>query len=331
MSRRDSIHETEIPDSEALRVSLIHTAAAGDVTSEPETEPTPPPTSRGDSVVLSREMFESLISRATTQAAPPPRRLERTIKWGDLPKWTSGDELDSWLIAAETVLKANNVRETDWALHLMACPAIPSQVRTRIGQAPTYHEYRRKLLEAYGPSDAIGTARNRINDFRGADRDEVLMGLEAALDVYNRASRDEGREEWTRRDLIQPFIRAFPTATQKVLSAALRPAMRDPDPLRYLYDVVASAPASGSLVVASVTPDDHEPAVIASVQPQPPKRRRTQPPFQRRPCSGCGGDCRDRRSCPAVNENCKNCNRRGHYARVCRSAAAPTESKPHFQ
>ena len=44
--------------------------------------------------------------------------------------------------------------------------------------------------------------------------------------------------------------------------------------------------------------------------------------YTKRKCIFCGGKLHaSRRSCPAVNAVCHNCNRRGHFAKVCKSKA----------
>lgn len=42
-------------------------------------------------------------------------------------------------------------------------------------------------------------------------------------------------------------------------------------------------------------------------------------PNQRRRCFFCGGNIHQRIKCPAVNENCQICSKKGHFANVCRS------------
>ena len=46
--------------------------------------------------------------------------------------------------------------------------------------------------------------------------------------------------------------------------------------------------------------------------------------FTKRKCFFCGGKLHASRSCPAVNAACHNCNKRGHFAKVCKSKAKHT-------
>jgi len=356
--RRASLHESDLLSDPLLldAVTEANEAVALAVPDQSAVPPSSPPeaspaasTPPADEVMVKRSTLDRLLRNFPDR---PARRgtspVERAVNWSVLPPFPDSDELDAWLLAAEAAMAAHNVAERDWACRLLTCPAMPEDVRVSIadGGVSSYPELRRRILQQFGPSDPVGESWCKVFDFKGPDCKSIRLGLGKLLKLHNRACRDAGRPEKTQLDLVQPFIRAFPQRTQVLLRPTVGAAMRDPDPLRYLYDVAIALPKGGdALVVAPVAePAAPEPTLqetlaelVAALRPAPAKRRRTDPASgqPRGPCVGCGRDCVSRRACPAMNAACNKCGVRGHYAAVCRQtspAPAPTSAQePHFQ
>jgi len=353
MSRRNSIHETDL--DAAVREGRIPEAPRADQVAllvarspPPPVEDTPVPSASPvpetprppATITISQEALEALLTLRVQEAQGSPRpAYEAKIHWADLAPFAYGEKLDAWLVAVESLFKANRVPEKHWASRLLSCPGLPQQAKTLFADCADYPELRRLLLKEYGIPDPVGHARAAIWDYKGTDRDVVRLKLDELLNLHNRACRDVGLPEWSRMDLIQPFIRAFPARIQEALRGSLGAAMNAADPVRYLYDAiavvstVAAAPAPS--LVAPVA--DSSPAAPAAPTSEADLRRlisevlardsRGPSKRARRSCHNCGGSCQSRDQCPAQGKECHKCGRKNHWASVCRSKSS---GKPDF-
>jgi len=287
----------------------------------------------------------------TQAAAPPPHvHVDRGIKWTEMPHFPAKcDRIDAWFLTLETLLKASRIPQDRWAEKFLECPKVGAELKSRISvlhETLDYPTIRRHCLDVYGPCNPVGYFRSAMYHVKGTTREDVMPKLEDALALHNRASRDEGRPEWTEWDVIYPFLDAFPAEASSRLKQELSLAMKSDHPFRELVARAPSQDDKGSdlPLIAAVgngeketgsrkrrnSPADVNTQVLAAIRdltatiakgrasdsrtPQGDNKR------QRGTCNGCGGACTNRSLCPAQGKQCHNCGGMNHYVRVCRSA-----------
>lgn len=176
---------------------------------------------------------------------------------------------------------------------------------------------------------------------RGTNRQDVRKKLDGYLEMHNRAALLEGVPVWDKRDLITPFIHAFPIEVTRVLQAELAASKEVENSFQVIYrkgpmeDARADEPESllSCLQDASSIPSglqnsrrgikrpisqaDYILGRLAAIvgDANPNKRPRTD-----EKCRNCGMSCRLRGTCPAKGKECRACHKLGHFAKVCRSA-----------
>ena len=294
-------------------------------------------------------------SEVTTPIAPIAV-LEKALQWNDFPKWPGKcDRIDAWFQNLEAKLKAGRIPEDKWAGKLMECPKIGDELKRRLNglQDHTYEGIRKHCLAIYGPVDPVGYFRSQIYSVKGTNREDVMEKLEDARALHNRAARMEtGRAEWDDRDLLYPFINAFPEEVATKLRQELAGAIRNGNPLQELVSRAPSQadfaaeeekviPLVGQIEGRSQKRTAEDPLVAEirelkrafkssmaanrqrpSQPPQPPTAGRRQPAAGQR-CSKCGGSCAGPADCPAQNRECFKCGKLGHFRSACRDRAPP--------
>ena len=209
-----------------------------------------------------------------------------------------------------------------------------------------YDRIRRYLLTSYGPVFPLGTFQLKIYQVKADTREGVVRQLNDWVSLYNRAAADAGEKPMSGKMLLLPFIQAFSPEVQARLEAALSRCLEKDNPL---YHLMLEAPRDPSgmgipLPVASVQGDKvaadlHamvQQAVVAAMQNARPggrqgagaKRRRPNGAAPKGPCSGCGGNCGNRQTCPASGKPCNNCGGLGHFSRVCRQPRKQPQELP---
>ena len=234
------------------------------------------------------------------------------MSWSDLPVMETSDPcgIDGWFVSFEVKLKAVRVDPSRWAERFEECPRVPQEVKSRLpADALTDYTLARKwVLREYGPIDPVGTFRAKLYGVKGEGRDKVRKELRELLVLYNRAATDFGGPIFTQRDLIHPFVQAFPDEIRQSLMKDLAFAFTHDDPFEQIYH---RAPEflPDRVTMLSRMQDNKE---------RPQKRFRPTFDRPRGTCPGCGGSCPDRRSCPAQGRVCNNCQALHHFASVCR-------------
>lgn len=290
----------------------------------------------------------STIADAVADAvrgAIPRVSVEQPIHWSDMDVYPMrSDRVDAWFILFETKMKAARVPRQKWASKLMECSRLGAEMKRRLTEQPdersAYADLRAFCLRLHGPVEPIGFYRSKIWSVKGGNAQDVLAKLEDALVLHNRACLDAKREVWSDKDLLYPFVLAFPPEVSAKLRRHLASVVQIEHPLQQLaHRAPTKADADEALqkLVASVEETDsktaHLAAAVANLQ-----QRLEQAQFQPRhtgmkrqrtaQCSRCGGTCISSANCPAMGKTCSNCKRLNHFARVCRSKAAPPGDPP---
>ena len=240
----------------------------------------------------------------------------------------------------------------------MECPKVDESVKMRIRELPTpdYALIRSTILQEHGPIDPVGYFGREMFRVKGTFREEVRESLMRLLTVYNRAAEDHGREVLTAKNVMYPFLEAFPPAISRQLEQQLALVSVQPEPFEHLFRLAPARPIDTSPaplhLVQSPTPRlDSTSARTAKKRALSPEASLTsaitalvtrvdqltkqpRPSFAPRAnfvpvkggCPGCGGRCANRSAeCPAYNRTCFQCGTQGHFATVCRK---PAESQP---
>lgn len=267
----------------------------------------------------------------------PMSVIERDLKWQDTKAYPGTcDRLDAWFADFECKLKAKKVDPSQWGEKFFECPRVGDELKRIISDAghSSYQDVRRFCLERDGPLDPVGYFRNEIHSVRGTTRREVRAKLTDLLALHNRAARDVHRESWSERDLIYPFIGAFPPEIGKDLRSCLKIALLHPDPYALITDRAPDAQEQQK---------ESEPALLAAVALPPNKRHRDEnsavvaaieslrkdlrPSLTggngrgNRNCTRCARPAHNLDECPARDKTCHKCQRIGHFAICCRSAS----------
>lgn len=294
-----------------------------------------PPQVAADADALQKylDALRALLETSKSLGLSQVKSIVRTsgVKWGNFPEFPGRDDyLDAWFVAFESLMLSHRIAETEWVEKFVESDKVGYEYKRRITdlKEPNYKDVRKHLLEVYGPACPLGFHRRALYNVRGTSREEVTSKLYDRLTLYNRAARDEGREEWTDKDLLYPFVDAFPEAVAKNLRCTIDQALLSTNPYR---DLSSRAPqkqnnVQGEELVAAVEMKPHKPAdVIAAVYNTVQKLSTDVAAMKKRPrsegpCTGCGGGCRERSACPAQGKACSACGKIGHFARACRNA-----------
>ena len=255
---------------------------------------------------------EALLARGGSQPDVVRTTISGPIGWADLPTLDPNDPagIDRWFLAFETKLKAARLDQSRWAERFEECPRVPQHLKSRL-PADALTDYvmtRRWVLREHGPLDPVGYFRAKIYGVKGDARDQVRKELEEYLVLYNRAAADCEGSPWSKRDLLYPFIHAFGEEVSQALARDLGFALGHDDPFEQLYIRAPDAPSGRTLL--------HR--IQEAEGGHRRKRLRTPDERKRGACQGCGGSCRDRRTCPAQGKACHNCQSMHHFAAVCR-------------
>jgi hypothetical protein len=285
------------------------------------------------------EQFEALMAKLNQQ--PGQAEVVRTsvlsgpVGWSDLPVLETGEPagIDQWLVMFEVKLKASRVDPSRWAERFEECPRVPQEVKSRLPQEALsdYAATRKWVLKEYGPLDPVGFFRSKLYEVKGEGRKKVRKELQDLLVLYNRAASDCNGPKFTQRDLIYPFIKAFPDDGCRVLTKDLGFALAQDDPFEQLFhrapESVPEASSSNLTLLSQVqelpspkrirVPDSTE-EKLDYLMTQVAALREGRFEQQRAVCAGCGGTCLERRSCPAQGRVCNNCQALHHFATVCR-------------
>jgi hypothetical protein len=288
------------------------------------------------SINFSEEQFTQLLK--TVQLPPPPVNLVAThssnIVWKDLPSLELAEpaNIDKWFVAFEVKLKAARVIEGKWAEKFDECPKVPQEVKNRLpaNVLLDYKLIRLHVLKEYGPLDPVGFFRARLYVVKGTTREFVRRQLEEILTLYNRVAADFSGPLFEKKDLLYPFISAFPPAVSANLKKDMGFALMNDDPFEQLFHRAPVAPSSESegsdAVLAIIEPEKKRPReeesatenlanVLASILQMQRSNN-----VDDRPCTRCGNS-HERDNCPAINLTCFKCGGPGHFSNRCRKQA----------
>lgn len=281
------------------------------------------------------------------QAATLPSiaaNFERSLTWSDLKLYPGAcDRADAWFVSFEQKLKARRVNEDSWGEKFIECPKVGDELKRTIGEAghTEYKAIRLFCLDRDGPLDPVGYFRHEIHKTKGTNRKDVCEKLTDLLALHNRAARDAGKEVWSERDLIYPFIAAFPQTVAKHIRGGLKIALMQPNPFLILVHRAPEAeeqPSAETLpLINSVQPEvvadkkrvREDDQLIAAIQDLQRDVRSSRLAVARAPaqdCNRCGGSAHAIGSCPALNKTCRVCQKMGHFAVCCR-ARQPMNSR----
>ena len=295
------------------------------------------------SISFTPEQFEALLARMGNSATGPEvvrsSVISGPVGWADLPMLNSSDPagIDGWFLAFEAKMKAGRVEATRWAERFEECPRVPQDIKTRLTPAALtdYAVARQWVLKEHGPLDPVGYFRAKIYAVKGEARDQVRKELQDLLVLYNRAAADFKGPTFTKRDLIYPFINAFPTEFSQLLAKDLGFALSHEDPFDQLYHRAPEAVSSGLTLLNQVQESLEQPtkrakkaestedkldymmAQLAAMKERLPGGGERHWKADESACSGCGGSCPDREVCPARGRVCYNCQMVNHFASVC--------------
>lgn len=282
-----------------------------------------------------------MAERFAPQVAEPRlhREDEGRVNWSNLPKLdvAIATEVDYWFQFFEGRMEAGRVPEEHWAARFFECPMVDASVKADLRNIDTPQDYcslRLRILAQYGPTDPVNFYKSELYEVKGSSREDIRRSLTRLLALHNRAARDNGVQEMSQRDLCYPFMKAFPASIRGRLEEQFSIIFAHKDPFDHLVRMAPKTVLSQTDCLhcalennnISETGNENEQtrevAVALPMQgitsqfSQPAKKRRMQGQFT---CQGCGGSCRDRRSCPAFDKECLFCRRRGHFAAVCRA------------
>lgn len=272
-----------------------------------------------------------------TPPTPVTLLAEKGVKWLDVKPYPgSCDRVDAWFASFERKLKAAKVDTRHWGERFFECPRVGDELKRIISEAghSEYPDVRKFCLDRDGPLDPVGFFRNEIHRVSGKHRKEVCEKLTDLLALYNRAARDAGKEAWTERDLIYPFINAFPGETSKHIRAGLKLAMMQPDPFMI---IVHRAPEAEEIATEVDPPllaavghkrsrdESSNAQVLAALEKLQDEFRANRNTRNQdgRSCGRCGGTPHSFADCPAKDKTCQKRQQVGHYATCCRSRIAP--------
>lgn len=274
-------------------------------------------------------------------------KYESSVQWTNMPLFPgTSDRIDAWFVAFEGKMRSKRVPQGDWGQHFLDCPKIGELVRKDVQKTcedPDYATIRQFCLQRYGPAYPVGYFRSVIYAVKGATREEVEMKLQDALVLHNRASEDAGMPDWAEKELLYPFVGAFPDEVSRRLKHHIEEALNRPNPLKYLakrapskeddqqqqtevIEYVSAVPVTTPRSPPAVS-DELVQRVIAGILQtqggsQPQSRKRPGP------CQYCGRpECIDKKTCRAANATCRLCGKVCHFATVCRSKR-PNEFAP---
>ncbi len=187
----------------------------------------------------------------------------------------------------------------------------------------TYVDSLAKLRSTYVPTVNTVYTRNRLATRKQAP-DESVEAFARTLDTLARQctwvpmSAAEYQAEMT-RDALVAGLRSGP-AREKLLQEENLTMARA---VKIAATMEAAKEQAGALVDAGSNADSINRWVIPKMveDKTPVTAAATHPTARRAPqkCYFCGKDRHTRQECPARTANCTICNKKGHFARVCRS------------
>lgn len=301
-----------------------------------------------DALRRNTEASQAAARVTLTQPAQGPT-IVRTIHWNNMPALSAAEpeKIDSWFIEFETRLRAAAVFESDWIQKFMECSVVPESFRASLRATPeiqdarTYGDFRRAILKKHGPVMPTAYFKLKMHQLRCETAAEAKEQLEMLLVLHNRAAKDAGIAELQSSELAYCFIVALPQPVGRALHANFALAADSENPLERLYQMAKGTEnsATATFLAAPEAPPAEESLpggaaaeLVALLAQALKKEARPAPrrplPTAKRPrtggnCNGCGGHCTSRANCPASSVSCNKCGRQGHFARVCRSGAAP--------
>ena len=299
---------------------------------------------------LAQEFIAALRASVDSQVAVAhPRRFQR-VAWTDLRQLSTAEpaEIDAWFLAFETRLQSTGVTPDKYVEKFVECPSVPEHLKSRVRDNESgelsYTDLRRKILEEFGPVEPVAFFKRKLHHLRCATAAEAKQQISTLLELHNRAAVDHEEGKLKDHSLCYCFMDALPTQLRQHLEANYAIAAAMPQPLEQLFKMAnAKAATEDPLPVFLASPgesDRKRPRTSKLSPPTPtddslasalaliaqrlpgPSRFVSGPRSMSGPCSGCGGNCEKRHSCPARGKECFRCHRQGHFGSVCRSGAS---------
>ena len=277
----------------------------------------------------------AFLRKLTVQEVHP------TVNWNSLPMLdlTTEDKIDLWFVHFETKMTPTRIPRDRWIEAIIDCPKIDSSVKDIIHEGiGSYDEFRLRILKDHGPMDPTNYYKRALFRVKGSNREDIKAALDEILLKHNRAADDEDREKLKKKDLCYAFIEAFPSTIRNSLEQKMTLVVSQPEAFDQLYRLSPSR-KDDTLMELQVTREKRAPTdstqdlrdfarTLISEMKSTPYQRTPRNSFRRRQCMGCGKDCTNRAVCPAKDEICGHCGKRGHYARVCLKTNHPFRERP---
>jgi len=271
------------------------------------------------------------------------RRKTASCNFAEMSVLTAneGQKTDRWFEAYEVRCRNAKLPKSEWGAALLECPKVDAAVRAfltrKSSEDPTggYDYLRKAALEQYAPSFPTGVYRYQLSMVKGTTRKEVQDQVDHLTLLHDRAAADAGMPPIHPWDVIPAVIRAFPPRVSRELASHAQSLKTATDPLGELFkkcpeDEEAQSPATALLAGmsehADMVPREEVAALAAAMARQARSPQKAEK--KRATCYRCGSATCNFSRCPAKNETCTKCNKKGHRANCCRGTASGNDRQP---
>jgi hypothetical protein len=278
-----------------------------------------------------QERIDAAVARALdSRKRPAPQLLSAALKpdFSKLPllDLQLPDTVYPWVAGFEDALKKVGTPDEEWRTLFLRAPQSVTATQDALSyfadglgaEAETYEALRAQVCRHFGmPNAQVALLLQLYKSFPASTTtNEWYLRCKATRVMASLASKAWGTQPLSQADLATTLIEPFPERQRIKLQ-------------RRMVDLLASPVKSASLFeeLNRHLPELERPTplVVAAVESRPSYDRsqqgRRSDSIRSRPfsCRNCGNKtCTRRESCPAKEATCRNCDRKGHYAVVCR-------------
>lgn len=281
-----------------------------------------------------------------------PESSERFVKveFKDFENFDLADpkKIEPWLMDFEACLQSMDVPEARWVQRFLVCDKVSREDRTRIQQefAPTtsstWADFLAYVRGKYGPRFYLWKIER---DMIEAKAEIILLLHKRLIDLlglYNRVAAASGQALKSADSIALHFTAVLPFAISEQATRYLQSLPGDDNIFERLYafalecdidrksaptyaltEDIAYMHTNSTSRKRAPLPNRYQAKRSRLKQPLATGSNRATTPFPLYPnrgsCKNCGRT-HALRSCPAYNDTCTGCKRKGHWVAMCRSS-----------